>query len=130
MRRLAIAAAMGLALPVAAQSPDWRLAFSAPDETLLAEPVDIYNAEDYESPAGPIVFVLLTDVFGAAFEIFTQNHIGEAISVRLCDRELMRPTLQAPIPTGQVVINASSIEAAATMAALLRGETDCSALNP
>ncbi|MBT8409003.1 MAG: hypothetical protein KJN93_05205 [Alphaproteobacteria bacterium] len=130
MRRLAIAAAMGLALPAAAQAPDWRLSFGALNDTLVAEPADIYNAEAYENAAGPIVYVLLTDVFGAAFEIFTQNHIGEAISVRLCDRELMRPTLQAPIPTGQVVINAGSIEAADNLAALLRGETDCSALNP
>ena len=56
--------------------------------------------------------------------------VGEEVTVSLCGQELVRTVVQGRIDSGQGLITMLDDTIAETMAAVLRGEADCSALEP
>lgn len=65
-----------------------------------------------------------------AFGEFTEAMLGQELTVSLCDQVLVEVVVQTPIDSGQGLITVIDDQTAEKMAAILRGEADCSLLEP
>ncbi len=72
----------------------------------------------------------LSEGSATAFGDFTGAMLGQELTISLCDQVLVEATVQSRIDSGQGLITMIDDVTAETMAAVLRGEADCSALEP
>ena len=72
----------------------------------------------------------LSDEAAVAFGEFTGAMLGQELTISLCNRVLVEAVVQSRIDSGQGLITMIDDATAEKMAAVLRGEADCSVLEP
>ena len=103
------------------------LVFEGRDARMTAEVVD---AAPMMRNAQVMLKFRLSEASTADFADFTDALIGEELSISLCDQVLVRTTVQERIASGHGLITMVDDDTAFVMAEVLRGEAECSALEP
>ena len=101
----------------------WSLLLLRSDEGLvLGSDTRVKISYDLERDPEPVVYLLMNPADGTAFEALTREYDGRRIAVLDGDEILMAPTVQEPIPGGQIMVTPGAGETAQTLYRRLTGQ--------
>ena len=103
------------------------LVFEGGGQRMEAEVID---AAPMLRQAQVVLKFRLSEEASVAFGDFTGALLGQDLTISLCNQVLVEAVVQSRIDSGQGVITMIDDTTAEDMAAVLRGEADCSLLEP
>lgn len=86
-------------------------------------PVGIRSAEPGAVPGD--VAIQLAEEYTDPLAAITGRHVPGEVTVILCDREVLHPTLVEPLTDGAVALSAGDTKLAEKMIRVLRAEDSC-----